>query len=131
MTYLERLIEHSPWWTKPEWARDDRSLKNVRSSNFSFRHLSRKLRCPENLPPGSVSIIRGPRQVGKTTELKLLVEDLLSAGIPPRNIAYYPCDDIRNGDEITSPTMHHSFRPPLPDLKSQKYQNSLLFHQLL
>jgi len=38
---------------------------------------------------------------------------------------------LRNGDEITSPTMHHSFRPPLPDLKSQKYQNSPLFHQLL
>ncbi|MCK5508111.1 MAG: type II toxin-antitoxin system PemK/MazF family toxin [Desulfobacterales bacterium] len=27
----------------------------------------------------------------------------------------------RNVDEITSPTMHHSFRPPLSDLKSQKY----------
>ncbi|RLC25350.1 MAG: hypothetical protein DRH21_04140 [Deltaproteobacteria bacterium] len=27
--------------------------------------------------------------------------------------------------------MHHSFGSPLPDLKSQKYQNSLLFHQLL
>jgi hypothetical protein len=38
---------------------------------------------------------------------------------------------VRNGDEITSATMHHSFRPPLPDLKSQKHQNSLLFHQLL
>jgi len=23
--------------------------------------------------------------------------------------------------------MHHSLRPPLPDLKSQKHQNSLLF----
>jgi hypothetical protein len=38
---------------------------------------------------------------------------------------------VRNGDEITSATMHHSFRPPLPDLKSQKHQNSLLFLQLL
>ena len=38
---------------------------------------------------------------------------------------------LRNGDKITSPTMHHSFRPPLSDFKSQKYQNSLLFHQLL
>ena len=28
---------------------------------------------------------------------------------------------LRNGDKITSPTMHHSFRPSLPDLKSQKY----------
>jgi hypothetical protein len=38
---------------------------------------------------------------------------------------------VRNGDEITSSTMHHSFRPPLPDLKSQKHQNSLLLPQLL
>ena len=38
---------------------------------------------------------------------------------------------IRNVDDIISPTMHHSFRPPLSDLKSQKYQNSSLFHQLL
>jgi hypothetical protein len=44
---------------------------------------------------------------------------------------YSPKTLPRNGDEITSATMHHSFRPPLPDLKSQKHQNSLLFHQLL
>ncbi|MCK5231865.1 MAG: ATP-binding protein, partial [Desulfobulbaceae bacterium] len=80
MTYLERLITHSPWWAEPEWALADRLLKNARSANFHFRHLSRELRRAENLPPGSVSIVRGPRQVGKTTELKFLVEDLLSAG---------------------------------------------------
>jgi len=28
--------------------------------------------------------------------------------------------ELRNGDEITSATMHHSFRPPLSNLKSQK-----------
>ena len=28
---------------------------------------------------------------------------------------------LRNEDKITSPTMHHSFRPSLPDLKAQKY----------
>ena len=44
--------------------------------------------------------MRGPRQVGKTTELKLLVKDLLSEGIPPRNIAYYPCDDIIHFREL-------------------------------
>ncbi|MEE8480553.1 MAG: ATP-binding protein [Desulfobacterales bacterium] len=101
MTHLERLITHSPWWDESDWARNDRSLKRVRSANFSFRHLSQELRRPENLPPGSISIKRGPRQVGKTTELKLLVNDLLSAGIPPRNIAYYPCDDIIHFRELT------------------------------
>ena len=28
--------------------------------------------------------------------------------------------EVRNGDEITSASRHHSFRPPLSDLKSQK-----------
>ena len=52
---------------------------------------------------------------------------LILEGFRPVRIAV----SLRNGDEITSSTMHHSFRPPLPDLKSQKHQNSLLFHQLL
>jgi hypothetical protein len=46
-------------------------------------------------------------------------------------VRHYSPKTLRNGDKTTSSTMHHSFRPPLPDLKSQKHQNSLLFHQLL
>jgi hypothetical protein len=58
----------------------------------------------------------------------LRMEPLMPSGVPDlEDLAR----EVRNGDEITSSTMHHSFRPPLPDLKSQKYQNSLLFLQLL
>jgi len=28
---------------------------------------------------------------------------------------------VRNEDELTSPIMHHSFRPSLPDLKVEKF----------
>jgi len=28
---------------------------------------------------------------------------------------------LRNEDELISPSMHHSFRPSLPDLKVEKY----------
>ena len=101
MNLLERLFAQSPWWTEPKWEAGDRSLKNVRSSGFSFRHLGPEFHGPENLRPGSVSIVRGPRQVGKTTELKLLVRDLISAGVNPQNIAYYPCDDIIHFRELT------------------------------
>jgi len=38
--------------------------------------------------------------VGKTTELKLLVKDLIASGIPPRSIAYYPCDDVIHFREL-------------------------------
>lgn len=100
MNYLERIISRSPWWSEPDWERGDRSLKQLGSAGFSFRHLSPGLTGPENMPPGSISIIRGPRQVGKTTELKLLIRDLIASGVPPRSIAYYPCDDILDFREL-------------------------------
>jgi len=100
MNYLERIMLRSPWWSEENWEQDDRSLKQARSAGFLFRHLSAEQLRLENLPPGRISIIRGPRQVGKTTELKLLVKDLISAGIKPRCIGYYPCDDIIHFREL-------------------------------
>ncbi|MFV9691128.1 MAG: hypothetical protein ACNY01_09215, partial [Desulfobacteria bacterium] len=35
-----------------------------------------------------------------------------------KNGDLFVSESLRNGDEITSSTMHHSFRSPLPDLKS-------------
>jgi predicted AAA+ superfamily ATPase len=37
-------------------------------------------------PRGLIEIIRGPRQVGKTTAIEQTVEDLLAAGVRPRDI---------------------------------------------
>jgi len=100
MNHLERILLRSPWWSDPDWEENDLSLKRVRSAGFSFRHLNPEYVRLENLPPGQISIVRGPRQVGKTTELKLLVKDLIDSGIPPRSIAYYPCDDIIHFREL-------------------------------
>ena len=100
MNLLERLISQSPWWHDKAWQRRDRNIRSIKSAGFSFRHLPRDLRDPTNLRPGTISIIRGPRQVGKTTEIKLFISDLIAAGIPPRNIAYYACDDIIHFREL-------------------------------
>lgn len=39
-----------------------------------------------------VYTLRGPRQVGKTTLLKLNIRDLLQQGVPARNIFYFDCE---------------------------------------
>ncbi len=39
-----------------------------------------------------VYTLRGPRQVGKTTLVKLNIRDLINAGLPPRNIFYFDCE---------------------------------------
>jgi hypothetical protein len=68
------------------------------------------------------------KEIGRMYHKPSEMEPLMPSGVPDlEDLAR----EVRNGDEITSSTMHHSFRPPLPDLKSQKHQNSLLFLQLL
>lgn len=52
----------------------------------SFRHIRRRL---EELP---FEVIAGPRQVGKTTLLGHLIEDLIASGTPPNRILYAPLD---------------------------------------
>ena len=94
LNFLERLLHSSLWWADMDSGQRDVSIKSARSAGFDFRHLDPSDRASENMPLGSISIIRGPRQVGKTTELKLLIADLISQDILPRSIAYYPCDDI-------------------------------------
>jgi len=57
------------------------------------------------LKPYSLNFILGPRQVGKTTSLKLLTKKLLDAGIGAERIFYFRCDrisDFRELDEVLS-----------------------------
>jgi 23S rRNA (cytidine1920-2'-O)/16S rRNA (cytidine1409-2'-O)-methyltransferase len=86
---------------------------------------------------GKGGVVRDPRQheaIIKNLILFFRDMDLDSRGLVPSPVLGPKGNReflilLRNGDKTTSTTMHHSFRPPLPDLKSQKHQNSLLFHQ--
>mgnify|MGYP001626390211 CR=1 FL=1 len=53
--------------------------------------------------PFSLNFIVGPRQVGKTTAVALLIKRLLESGVDPRSIFYFSCDrlaDYRGLDEV-------------------------------
>ena len=52
----------------------------------SFAHLRRRL---EDLP---FEVVAGPRQVGKTTLMGHLMEDLVASGVPREHVAYVPVD---------------------------------------
>lgn len=49
-----------------------------------------------------IFIIRGPRQIGKTTFLKRSIRNLLNKGIDPRRILYFALDfgGINNEQEV-------------------------------
>jgi len=48
------------------------------------------------LVPGNIYTLRGPRQVGKTTLVKLIVKSLLARNVPVKSIFYATCDALIN-----------------------------------
>jgi len=90
----DQILAQNPWWTDPGWASRDRSLMLLERS-------------PARLPTGlvetidllaaGVHVLRGPRQVGKTTDLKLLVERALDRGWDARSIIYLTLDLMEGG----------------------------------
>lgn len=46
--------------------------------------------------------LRGPRQVGKTTLIKLQIREFLTKGISPWNIMYYAFDVDNNPKDLAS-----------------------------
>lgn len=54
-----------------------------------------------NLDRFAIYTLRGPRQVGKTTAIKILINDLLKEeGILKEQVMYYSCDNIDNYKEL-------------------------------
>lgn len=78
------LRELNPWW-------DDASA--VRPEPPPYRRplvveLSSRLRRPKGL----IEVVRGPRQVGKTTGIYQIIQDLLRSGAPPGDILFVRFD---------------------------------------
>jgi hypothetical protein len=78
------LRELNSWWTDP---------KSVRPAPPEYRRplvtdLSGRLRRPKGL----IEVIRGPRQVGKTTGIYQIIQDLLASGVPAKDILFVRFD---------------------------------------
>ncbi|MBI2919747.1 MAG: ATP-binding protein [Planctomycetes bacterium] len=91
---IQVLNDLNPWWSDP---RIVRPAPAAYRRHFVRRLLARLL--AQSLP---VEILRGPRQVGKTTALLQLVQDLIAAGVSPRRILFARFDndlvrEIRGG----------------------------------
>jgi len=94
---LGRLREQNLWWGDPSAIDRDASLREVAGSPFQ-RHLPLVEALRIDLP--IVYTLRGPRQVGKTTALKMLAKRLIESGVPSTNVLYYSRDLEREPDAI-------------------------------
>lgn len=86
---LIRLREQNFYWENPEEIARDPHLENLASLPLEIVNPVEK---DLDLNKEGIFIIRGPRQVGKTTFLKRTIRELLRGGINPRRILYFAFD---------------------------------------
>ena len=48
--------------------------------------------------PDGLYVLRGPRRVGKSLEIKRAIAQLLEHGVEPRSIIHFACDELGRGD---------------------------------
>ncbi len=96
---LSKLRLQNPQWDSVELFFSDPLLKQLAQLKLILRFpLEKKIR-PE---PGRLYILRGPRQIGKTTLLKRIIKSLLEEGIEPQRIFYFALDigGIKKEEEL-------------------------------
>jgi predicted AAA+ superfamily ATPase len=84
---LEKIYSSNPWFEQPQFIENDLHLKDLADSKYVF--LNREFL--EHKFTDGVYIATGPRQIGKTTHLKLLIRQKINAS-NKTNFLYFNCD---------------------------------------
>lgn len=88
-----RLIDRCAWWRDPDWAAEDPDLREAGEAPFTYRPTPLAgLRSP------GLYVLRGPRRVGKSVEVKRAIEAVLATGANPRLVFYCSCDGLTAQD---------------------------------
>jgi predicted AAA+ superfamily ATPase len=111
MVGLEKIAAMNPWWLKgKDFKHYDRDLSSFYSQD-TFIKFERLERLYARLGPGKVFIIKGPRRIGKTLMLKLLIEKLLDEGLSGKSVFYFSFDSIVTKKELDNMLRDFLMRP--------------------
>lgn len=94
---LEELYTMNPWWYDRGNIEEDRNLRLFSTKKVKF--YPSFLRELADFEAG-VYVLRGPRQVGKTTSIKLLIKNILEKGANPEDILYLSAEAIKDRFEL-------------------------------
>ena len=87
---LIQITEQNPWWEDKEKINEDEKVKEALSKRQKIEYPFKN----EN------TLIIGPRQVGKTTFLKLFIKYLIDKGVDSKRILYFSCETIKDFNEV-------------------------------
>ena len=91
------ILNH--WWKGKEYIREDKHIKEFEEKEYKWQpELLNQL----SLLPNNTYSLRGPRQVGKTTLIKLIIKRLLERKIDEKSIFFWNCDELTDFRELSS-----------------------------
>ncbi|HLD81408.1 MAG TPA: ATP-binding protein [archaeon] len=93
MPYAD-LLRFNPWWEDKKAINKDPDILEFEGEKI--KHY------PELEVEKGVCVVRGPRQVGKTTLVKLKVRELLGKGVGPENVFFYSFELLKSAEQVHS-----------------------------
>ncbi len=107
---LRRLLnERSPWRARTGWEVEDPDLRAA--GRLPLDYEPRPL---ADIHAPGLYVLRGPRRVGKSLELKRAVARLLAEGVDPKTVFYCSCDGFSRQDLRRLVAQGHSVTRTLP-----------------
>lgn len=97
MNTATKLRIANSWWKSIDEIKRDGSIKQWEKSPLKY---DPRIRHTFTYNQDLVYSLRGPRQVGKTTLVKLQIRDFLEEGVSPWNIMYYSFDLEKSPEDI-------------------------------
>ncbi|HIE41242.1 MAG TPA: ATP-binding protein [Candidatus Aenigmarchaeota archaeon] len=91
------LEDMNPWWRWKNWEEKDIDL--IKFKDFKINWVPSWIK-EISLQPFSLNFVLGPRQVGKTTGIKLLVSYLIKNKVECNSIIYVNCDLLASFKEL-------------------------------
>ncbi|MFX0206469.1 MAG: AAA family ATPase, partial [Candidatus Hodarchaeota archaeon] len=93
------LADLNPWWTDPSEIKNIKEIRSWKETKSKIEYIPRVIH-RFKLDEDMIYTLRGPRQVGKTTLLFILIYRLLERGIEPRRIFYWTMDLVKDRTEL-------------------------------
>ena len=93
------LQQKNPWWENAAFIAEDDKIKEFELQKYKYRH---PLETTFPLSAPGILTLRWPRQIGKTTLVKLVIQNLLAKKVPAQNIFYYSCNLVANYKELAA-----------------------------
>lgn len=88
----------NPWWKGKAYIDLDKHIRDLQEKKYKWKPELLNMK----LVPGNIFTLRGPRQVGKTTIVKLWIKNLLEDGVNEKSIFFFNCDEIIDFRELSS-----------------------------